>query len=146
MPFFATLFMAAAFFYFQYTYTKFKVVDFSKCVFYGKEFIFTPTDEQYIVLLYNSKVSSFKDLAKQVRGEFGSEGAVILAIDYYQNTALSGENGVIALSAGMDTLLKFSAIFKIENVPSAFKIKKKSISKYAQDSKIRALHLIKDKK
>lgn len=143
MPFFATLFMAVAFFYFQYAYTKFKVVDFSKCVFYGKEFIFTPTDEQYIVLLYNSKVSKFADLAKEARREFGDEGAVILAIDYYQNTALSGENGVIALSAGMDTLLKFSAIFKIENIPSAFKIKKKSISQYAQDSKIRALHLIK---
>lgn len=105
-----------------------------------------PTDEQYIVLLYNSKVSSFKDLAKEARGEFGDEGAMILAIDYYQNTAQSSENGVIALSAGMDTLLKFSAIFKIENIPSVFKIKKQSISKYAQDSKIRALHLIKDKK
>lgn len=146
MPFFAVLFMAAAFFYFQYTYSKFKIVDFSKCVFYGREFIFTPTDEQYIVLLYNSKVSKITELAKAVRGEFGDEGAMILAIDYYQNTAQISENGVIALSAGMDTLLKFSAIFKIENIPSVFKIKKQSISKYAQDSKIRALHLIKDKK
>ena len=126
--------MAAAFFYFQYTYTKFKIVDFSECVFYGKEFIFTPTDEQYIVLLYNSKVSKFAPLAKEAQSEFGD--AVVLAIDYHQNTAQSGENGIVALSAGMDTLLKFSAIFKIDKVPSAFKIKKKSISKYAQDSKI----------
>lgn len=133
MPFFATLFMAAAFFYFQYNYTKLKVIDFSEFAFYGQDFIFSPKDAEYIVLLYNSKVSQFAKLAKAVPNE---SGLTILAIDFYQNKNQAPSGNIVPLSAGMNTLLKLSRIFKIEKIPAYFKIRQKKAIKYAQDSKI----------
>lgn len=124
--------MAMAFFYFQYTYTRFKIIDFSEFVFYGKEAIFSPIEDEYLVLLYNSKSSSFIDLAKKVQ----DNKLTILAIDYYQNTQQNGVDNIIPLSASMNTLLKFSRIFKIDRIPAVFRIEKKSIAKYSQSSKI----------
>lgn len=133
MPFFATLFMAAAFFYFQYTYTKLKVIDFSELVFYGKESIFSPKETEYIVLFYNSKVSNFVDVAKTIPND---EGWTILAIDFYQNKNQTPSDNIVPLSAGMNTLLKLSKIFRIDKVPSYLRIKQKSATKYTQDSRI----------
>lgn len=133
MPFFATLFMAAAFFYFQYNYTKLKVMDFSEFAFYGSDFVFSPKESEYIVLLYNSKVSKFAQIAKAVPNE---SGLTILAIDFYQNKNQSPNGNVIPLSAGMNTLLKMSRIFKVDKIPSYFRIKQQKATKYAQDSKI----------
>ncbi|MGX2983256.1 hypothetical protein [Helicobacter sp. 23-1045] len=140
MPFVATLFAAAAFFYFQYTFTKFKVVDFSKLVFYEKQGIFHPSDDEYIVLLYNSKVDKFTNLAPKTQNL--GENLAILAIDYHQNTSQNSADGITPISSGMNTLLKFSRIFGIDEVPVAFRIKKSSensASKYAQDSKIQRI-------
>lgn len=133
MPFFATLFMAAAFFYFQYTYTKLKVIDFNELVFYGKESIFSPQESEYIILLYNSKVSQFAQIAKSVPNE---SGLTILAIDFYQNKNQTPSENIVPLSAGMNTLLKLSRIFRVDKIPVYFRIKHKKATKYAQDSKI----------
>lgn len=133
MPFFATLFMAAAFFYFQYTYTKLKVIDFSEFVFYGSDFVFSPKESEYIVLLYNSKVSGFAQIAKAVPNE---SGLTILAIDFYQNKNQTPSENVVPLSAGINTLLKLSRIFRVDKIPAYFRIKQKKATKYAQDSKI----------
>ncbi len=133
MPFFATLFMAAAFFYFQYTYSKLKVIDFSEFVFYGEDFIFTPKEAEYIVLLYNSKVSRFDQVAKAIPSESGD---IILAIDFYQNKNQTPSGNILPVSAGMNTLLRLSKYFRIDKIPAYFRIKQKSGVKYTQDSKI----------
>ena len=133
MPFFATLFMAAMFFYFQYTYTKFKVIDFSEFVFYGKDYIFAPTEAEYIILLYNSKTSKFSEVAKAVPNESGLK---ILALDFYQNKNQNPSGNIIPISAGMNTLLRFSKVFKIDKIPAYFRIKHKKATKYTQDSRI----------
>lgn len=143
MPFFATLFMAVAFFYFQYTYTKFKVIDFGEFVFYGRDYIFKPTRAEYIILLYNSKSNNFIDVAKNIPND---DGHTILAIDFYQNTNQQNSENILPLSAGMNTLLKFSKRFRIDTIPAYFHIKQKSATKYTQDSKIYSDFLVKDKK
>lgn len=128
--------MAVAFFYFQWNYTKFKSIDFNNIVFYGKDYIFSPLENEYIVILYNSKSSSFVELAKEIPNK---ENLKILAIDFYQNTNKEITNNIIPLSAGMNTLLKFSNIFKINKIPVYFKIKRKNDSKFTQNSKILTL-------
>ena len=133
MPFFATLFMAAMFFYFQFTFEKFKTIDFSEFVFYGEDYIFTPTEAEYIILLYNSKSSNFIDVAKNVPND---DGRTILAIDFYQNKNQQNNQNILPLSAGMNTLLKFSKRFRIDTIPAYFHIKQKSATKYTQDSRI----------
>ncbi|MDE6886856.1 MAG: hypothetical protein K2P17_07455 [Helicobacteraceae bacterium] len=135
-PFATTLFMAVAFFYFQWNYTKFKSIDFNNIVFYGKDYIFSPLENEYIVILYNSKSSSFVELAKEIPNK---KNLKILAIDFYQNTNKEITNNIIPLSAGMNTLLKFSNIFKINKIPVYFKIKRKNDSKFTQNSKILTL-------
>lgn len=124
--------MAAAFFYFQYSYTKLRGIDFNNIVFYGNGYIFSPQEEEYIVILYNSKSSNFLDIAKKIPND---DKLKILAIDYYQNTKQDIINNIIPLSAGMNTLLKFSKIFKIDKIPVYFSIKRKSGTKFMQDSK-----------
>ncbi|RDU63148.1 hypothetical protein [Helicobacter sp. MIT 14-3879] len=132
-PFFATLFMAIVFFYFQYSYTKLKIIDFSDVVFYGKDYIFSPSEKEYIIILYNSKSSNFLDIAKKVPNDSNLK---ILAIDYYQNTKQEIINNIIPLSAGINTLLKFNRIFRIDKIPMYFKIKQKNAYKFTQDSKM----------
>lgn len=124
--------MAAAFFYFQYSYTKLRNIDFNSVVFYGNGYIFSPEENEYIVILYNSKSSSFLDIAKKVPND---DKLKILAIDYYQNTKQDITNNIIPLSAGMNTLLKVSKIFRIDKIPVYFSIKRKSGMKFMQNSK-----------
>lgn len=133
MPFFATLFLAAWFFYFQWSYTKFKFIDFQKTAFYGKDYIFSPLDEEYIIILYNSKSSDILSLSKKIPNESNLK---IMAIDFYQNTNNDIVGNVIPLSAGMDTLLQLSNKFKITKLPVYFKIKRESMNKFVQNSRI----------
>lgn len=125
--------MAIVFFYFQYSYTKLKIIDFSDVVFYGKDYIFSPSEKEYIIILYNSKSSNFLDIAKKVPNDSNLK---ILAIDYYQNTKQEIINNIIPLSAGINTLLKFNRIFRIDKIPMYFKIKQKNAYKFTQDSKM----------
>lgn len=132
LPFFAVLFLAASFFYFQWTFGKLKSIDFQSSVLYGKDYIFSPLDEEYIVVFYNSKSSNVFDITKRIPNESKLR---ILAIDFYQDTDKSIKGNVIPLSAGMETLLKLSNNFRIINLPVYFLIKKKSSFKFIQISK-----------
>ncbi|RDU58427.1 hypothetical protein [Helicobacter sp. MIT 99-5507] len=133
LPFFAVLFLAASFFYFQWTFSKFKFIDFQNSVLYGKDYIFSPLNDEYIVIFYNSKSSNIFDIIKKIPNEYNLE---ILAIDFYQDTNKDIKDNIIPLSAGMNTLLKLSNNFHITNLPSYFLIKKKSSFKFIQISKV----------
>lgn len=132
-PFFAAFFIAASFFYFQWSYTKFKTIDFQKNVFYGKGYIFLPEDDEYIVMMYNSKANDMMDLVAKIP----HNDMKILAIDFYQNTNQDIKDNVIPLSAGMNTLLKVSHTFKITNLPVYFAIKRKQSSIFFQNTSIK---------
>lgn len=125
--------MAASFFYFQWTYTKFKSIDFDKNVFYGKNYIFTPLDDEYIIILYNSKSSNILDLSKKISNESNLK---IIAVDFYQNTEKEIIDNVIPVSSGMNTLLQLANKFKIVKIPVFFKVKRESLFKFIQNSRI----------
>ena len=133
LPFFAVRFLAATFFYFQWTYNKFKFIDFKEYVFYGKDYIFSPLEDKYIVAFYNSKSSNIFDITKKIPNESNLK---ILAIDFYQNINNDTKDNIIPLSAGMDTLLSLSNNFRVTNLPVYFLIEKKSSFKFIQISKI----------
>ena len=125
--------MAASFFYFQWTFSKFRFIDFQNNVLYGKDYIFSPLDEEYIVFFYNSKSSNVFDIAKKIPNE---NNLRILAIDFYQDTDKNIKDNIIPLSAGMNTLLKLSNDFRITKLPAYFLIQKKSSFKFIQISKV----------
>ncbi len=133
LPFFAVLFLAASFFYFQWTYSKFKFIDFKDYVLYGRDYIFSPLDDKYIVVFYNSKSSNVFDVTKNIPNESNLK---ILAIDFYQNIDNDIKGNVVPLSSGMNTLLRLSNNFRVVSLPVYFLIEKKSSFKFIQISKI----------
>lgn len=134
-PFAAIFFGAVAFFYFQWVYSKHKIIDFNKVVLYGLDDVFVPKDDEYIMLLYNSKSLALEQIKQKINNISNSD-IKILAIDFYQQINNKNDKNLIPLSAGMETLLSISNLFKITKLPSFFSIKKKSDNKYTQNSKI----------
>ena len=130
--FFGAAMIASAFAYFNYKFSQYKFIDFKSNIFYEKSDIFTPSEDEYVVIIFSSNMQDFKTLEKYYNGR------KILAIDLYQRRFESSEK-IIYLSAGMNTLLKFIQRFNIYEVPSAFLIEKFKNSKYKQDSAIKIL-------
>ena len=131
--FFGAALIAGAFAYFNYKFSEFKFIDFSKWVFYEKSAIFKPNKQRYIVLFYSSKVPHVVEAIKKAKASYP-----ILAIDYYQQSFKNSEN-VTFLRSGTNTTLKFIQRFNIYEAPSLFIIQKSKESLYKQDSMIRKL-------
>jgi len=131
--FFGAAMVAGAFAYFNYKFSEYKFLDFKKWVFYEKKTIFTPTQEEYIVIFYSSKT---KKSTQQIANL--NLHLPILAIDYYNNVKIQSQN-VQFLRSGTNTSLSFIQRFNLYSVPSLFFIKKVKDSLYKQDSMIRKL-------
>lgn len=132
-PFFIILFAAAYFFYFQWSFTKFKYIDFSKSIFYGDGYIFSPNKDSYLVIVYNSKTDNFLTLSSIIKNDNDLD---IIAIDFHQNIKQSIVNNVIPLSAKSDTLLNIIHTFNINRLPVFFLITRKYNMKFMQYSNI----------
>ena len=132
-PFFIILFAAAYFFYFQWSFTRFRYIDFSKSIFYGNGYIFSPDKDSYLVIMYNSKTDNFIDLSSFVTNNNNLD---IIAIDFHQDTKQSIINNVIPLSTKSDTLLNIIHSFGINRLPIFFLITKETNMKFMQDSRI----------
>lgn len=130
--FFGAAMVASAFAYFNYKFSQYNFIDFSENIFYTKSEIFTPTKEEYIVIIFSSNMQDFKELEKYYKDR------KILAIDLYQRRFPSTEK-VTYISAGMNTLLKFIQRFNIYEVPSIFLIERVKKSNYKQMSMIKTL-------
>lgn len=133
MPFFIILFVAAYFFYFQWSFTKLKYIDFSKSIFYGDGYIFSPDKDSYMVIVYNSKVDNFLSLSSIIKN---NDSLDIIAIDFHQDIKQSIVNNIIPLSAKSDTLLNMIHTFNINRLPVFFLITRKDNMRFMQYSKI----------
>jgi hypothetical protein len=136
--FFGAAMIAAAFAYFNYKFSEYKFIDFSKTIFYEKSDIFKPTAEKYIVVFYSSKDKTTMDLLAEV-----DLNLPLLAIDYY-NQVRENTKMTTYLRSGTQNSLKFIQRFNIYNSPSIFLIKKQKESLYKQDSMIRKLDNLKE--
>ncbi len=129
--FFGAALIAGAFAYYNYTFSKYKFIDFKQFTFYKTNDIFTPNKERYLVVFFSSKEphSSEKIAKLKLKNP-------ILAIDYY-NTKTKSIEGVTFLRSGTNTMLKFIQRFNIYDVPVVFVIKRVKNTLYKQDSMIR---------
>lgn len=128
--FIAALLLAIYFFYFKWSYSRFNSIDFESSVFYGDKYIFSPSDDEYLIFIYSSKTIDFLETTKL----FDKYGLKVIAIDLYQNTKLKISNNIIPLSASINTLLNLIHVFNIREVPVSFKIKRKDGSLFIQNS------------
>ena len=131
--FFGAAMVAGAFFYYNYEFSRYKFFDFNKSVFYQKNDLFKPEQDQYIVLIYSSNKTNAIKLIKNLKTK-----KKILAIDLYQKR-FNKEDSIIHMTSGMNTLLQVVQKFNIYSVPSAFSITKFRDGVYKQDSKITTL-------
>lgn len=125
--------VAAAFAYFNYKFSEYKFVDFSKWIFYEQSDIFTPTEQKYIVLFYSSRENNTMKLLSEIKLNYP-----ILAIDYYNKVTKNTLNTTF-LRSGTKTSLDFIQRFNIYHSPSIFFITKHKESLYKQDSIIMKL-------
>ena len=128
--FIAALLLAIYFFYFKWSYNRFNTLDFQSSVFYGSKYIFSPSDDEYLVFIYNSKTNHFLKFTKLIN----NNDLKIIAIDLYQNTNFKISNNVIPLSASINTLLNLIHVFNIREVPVSFRIKRKKGTLFIQNS------------
>ena len=96
--FIAALLLAIYFFYFKWSYSRFNSIDFESSVFYGDKYIFSPSDDEYLILIYSSKTIDIESTKLS-----NEDGLKVIAIDLYQNTKLKISNNIIPLSASINT-------------------------------------------
>ncbi len=128
--FFGALMVAGAFAYYNYKFSEYKFFDFKEHVFYTKNDIFVPKSEKYTVLIYSSNMQNGKEISQKL-----IKKNPILAIDLYQKR-FKAEDSMIAITSGMNTLLKFIQRFNIYEIPCAFEIERFKDKRYKQNSQI----------
>ncbi len=131
--FFGALMVAGAFAYYNYKFSEYKFFDFREHTFYTQNDIFTPKEEKYTVLVYSSNMQDRKDIAQKLK-----KTNPILAIDLYQKR-FKGEDSMIAITSGMNTLLQFIQRFNIYEIPCAFEIRRFKGTQYKQNSHIETI-------
>ena len=131
--FFGAAMIAGAFAYFNYKFSEYKFINFNEFVYYEKNDLFTPSEDEYIVIFYSSREKGTMDKLANLDLHLP-----ILAIDYY-NRVRKNTKTTIFLRSGTNTSLKFIQRFNIYNSPSMFFIKRTKDSLYKQNSMIRKL-------
>ncbi len=131
--FFGALMIASAFAYFNYRFSEYKFINFKEWIFYEKRDIFKPEEDRYFVIIYSSNMQDIDKLLQRVNKNYH-----IIALDLYQKRRGKKE-GVIYITSGINTLLKFIQRFNIYEVPSAFWLKKYNGLLYKQDSMVKVI-------
>jgi hypothetical protein len=130
--FFGAAMIAASFAYYNYTFAQYNFINFSEWQFFEKRDSFKPTEDEYLIIFYNSKDNSKLEFIKNIKSEIP-----VLLVDYYQKVdVFSEKNGTQQLRSGTNNMLKIIQRFNIYDLPSAFYIKKQKDELYKQDSDI----------
>ena len=124
--------VAAFFFYYNYKFQEYKFVDFNKLIFYTKNDIFVPKEDEYYLLLFSSRMSDINELIKKIPNDYP-----ILAIDIYQKR--ENFKNIIYTTAGINTIIKLIQYLNIYEVPVVVKIKRYNKNLYKQDSPLEVL-------
>jgi len=125
--------VASFFFYFKYTFSEYRFVDFNKIILYTKSDIFEPKNDTYYLLFFSSRMSDIKNLIKKI-----PKDSPILAVDIYQNR--KNIKGMIYTTAGINTIIKLIQYLNIYEVPVVVKIKRYHKKLYKQDSPLKVLN------
>ncbi len=131
--FFGALMIAGSFAYFNYRFSEYKFIDFNNWIYYEKSDIFKPRYDKYFVIVYSSNMQDIDKLLQRVNKNYH-----IIALDLYQKRR-GKKNGVVYITSGINTILKFIQRFNIYEVPSAFWIKKYKNTLYKQDSMVKVI-------
>jgi hypothetical protein len=124
--------VAAFFFYYNYKFKEYKFLDFNKIVLYEKHDIFEPTEKEYTLIIFSSRMSDIKSLLKKIKTDYP-----ILAVDIYQQR--KDYKNIIYTTAGINTIIKIIQYLNIYQVPVVLNIKRYNKKLYKQDSPLEVI-------
>ncbi|MDR2151693.1 MAG: hypothetical protein LBO72_02625 [Helicobacteraceae bacterium] len=134
--FFVAALAAACFVYYNYKFSRFNFIDFSEQVFYtGDGDLFFPSEDAYILLIYSDPQEDAKSIVKRVKNV---KNLPILALDLAQGRKPS-ENGIIYMTAGINTLLRVVHRFNVTKSPSVLLLQRQKGALYKQGTLIEIL-------
>jgi hypothetical protein len=131
--FIGALLIAGVFAYDNYRFSKFKFIDFSKTIFYTKNDIFVPKQNNYYMLVFSSKMSNIDTLLSKIPKNYP-----IIAIDMYQ-LVYNDKKNIIFVRAGTNTIISIIRKFNIKKVPLYFEIKRYNKTLFKQNSKLKGI-------
>jgi len=132
--FFGAFMIASAFAYFNFKFSEYKFIDFSKITFFSDRKLFTPKHNKYIMVIYSTKATP------DIRSLIHNNKYPVLAIDINQKQ-LKNTTNLIYLRSGINNILQVIQRFNIYTLPSAFLIKKNNNVLYKQNSAINILKM-----
>ena len=130
--FFGAVMVALAFAYFNFEFSQYRFIDFSKVTFFVDRKLFIPKEDNYVLLVYSSKAT------KNIKQLLQNANYPVLAIDINQDKTKQIKT---SLTTSINTILQVVQKFNIYTVPSVVLIKKYDGVVYKQDSKIQILKL-----
>ncbi len=134
--FFGALFIASAFAYYDYKFSKYNTIDFKEWILYTKNDIFTPQKKRYIFAVISSRDVKAKALIEALAAEYKEE---VLVLDLYQDSDEESSENITYLRVGTNTILKIIQRFNIYEVPIFFEIEKFQGTQYKQESPLKIL-------
>lgn len=128
--FFGAFLVASVFAFNNYRFSKYKFIDFDSLIFYEKSEIFTPKDEKFLLVVFSSNMSNFKEIL-----EISNKNLPVVAIDIFQKR-LANEENLSYITSDINTILKLMNLLSITSLPSSVEVIHQDKKIYKQDSKI----------
>ena len=122
--------VAATFAYDNYRFSQYKFVNFSELVFYEQAQIFAPQDDEFLLVVFSSNQSDWKEILKT-----SNKDLKIVAVDLLQKRAPSDGN-INFVASDINTILKLMHVLNITSLPASVELKAQKGGIYKQDSKI----------
>ena len=128
--FIGALLVAGAFVYNNYRFSQYKFIDFSSLVFYEKLQIFTPNYEKFLLVVFSSNQSNWKEIIKT-----RDKNLKIFAVDLMQKR-LENEPNLYFITSDINTILNLMNNLGITTLPSSVEMKRQKNQIYKQDSRV----------
>ena len=114
----------------NYRFSRYKFVDFSVLTFYEKSEVFVPEDDKFLLVVFSSNQSDWKEILK-----ISNKNLKIVAVDLLQKRAPS-EGNMTFIASDVNTVLKLMNTLNISSLPASVELKLQKGRIYKQDSKI----------
>lgn len=122
--------VAGVFAYNNYRFSQYKFVNFNELVFYEQAQIFAPQDDKFLLVVFSSNQSNWREILKT-----STKDLKIVAVDLLQKRAPS-EGNINFVASDINTILKLMNVLNITSLPASVELKAQKGGIYKQDSKI----------
>ena len=122
--------VAGVFAYNNYRFSRYKFVNFNELVFYEQAQIFAPKDDKFLLVVFSSNQSNWREILK-----ISTKDLKIVAVDLLQKR-VHNDGNINFVASDINTILKLMHVLNITSLPASVELKAQKGGIYKQDSKI----------